>query len=52
MALAIELDLTPPQADMASAVGALRSHGRSLLLDNAESPRNCGIGYPPAPDTP
>jgi DNA-binding SARP family transcriptional activator/tetratricopeptide (TPR) repeat protein len=43
-ALAVELDLTPPHADTASAVGALRAYLRShrrwlLLLDNAESPR-------------
>lgn len=42
-ALAVELGLTPPQADKASAVGALRAYLRRqgrwlLLLDDAESP--------------
>jgi DNA-binding SARP family transcriptional activator len=42
-ALATELGLTPPRADTASAVGALRAYLRGhdqwlLLLDNAESP--------------
>ncbi len=42
-ALAAELDLIPPRADTASAVGALRAYLRGqgrwlLLLDNAESP--------------
>ncbi|MGH3981876.1 MAG: FxSxx-COOH system tetratricopeptide repeat protein, partial [Pseudonocardiaceae bacterium] len=41
--LAVELSLTPPHADKASAVGALRAYLRRqgrwlLLLDNAESP--------------
>lgn len=44
-ALAVELHLTPPQADTASAVGALRAYLRGhdrwlLILDNAESPRD------------
>ena len=42
-ALAVELGLTPPHADKASAVGAVRAYLRGqgrwlLLLDNAESP--------------
>ncbi|MGQ0774074.1 MAG: FxSxx-COOH system tetratricopeptide repeat protein [Pseudonocardiales bacterium] len=53
-ALAVELDLTPPQADTASAVNALRAylrgHGRwLLLLDNAESPRDLRDWLPAGP---
>jgi len=53
-ALAIELNLAPPSADMASAVGALhaylRGHGRwLLLLDNAESPHELRDSLPAGP---
>ncbi len=53
-ALAVELDLAPPRADTASAVGALRAylrgHGRWLLvLDNAESPRELRDWLPAGP---
>jgi len=53
-ALAVELDLTPPQADTASAVGALRTYLRGhsrwlLLLDNAESPRELRDWLPAGP---
>ncbi|MDQ3760570.1 MAG: NB-ARC domain-containing protein [Actinomycetota bacterium] len=56
-ALAAELDLIPPRADTASAVGALRAylrgHGRWLLvLDNAESPRELRDWRPLVPGTP
>ncbi|MGH4011173.1 MAG: FxSxx-COOH system tetratricopeptide repeat protein [Pseudonocardiaceae bacterium] len=53
-ALAAELNLAPPRADTASAVGALRSylrsHGRWLLvLDNAESPQELREWLPAGP---
>ncbi len=53
-ALAVELDLTPPHADTASAVGALRAYLRShsrwlLLLDNAESPADLRAWLPAGP---
>jgi TIR domain-containing protein/tetratricopeptide repeat protein/NB-ARC domain-containing protein len=53
-ALAVELRLTPPRTDTASAVGALRSylrtHGRWLLvLDNAEFPREMREWLPAGP---
>jgi tetratricopeptide (TPR) repeat protein len=53
-ALATELDVAPPRADTASAVGALRAylrgHGRWLLvLDNAESPQELGDWLPAGP---
>ncbi len=53
-ALAVELGLTPPRADTASAVGALRaylrSHGRWLLvLDNAELPHDLRAWLPAGP---
>ncbi|MGH4011175.1 MAG: FxSxx-COOH system tetratricopeptide repeat protein [Pseudonocardiaceae bacterium] len=53
-ALAAELDLIPPRADTASAVGALRAylrgHGRWLLvLDNAESPGDLRDWLPAGP---
>ncbi len=53
-ALAVELELAPPRADTASAVGALRaylrSHGRWLLvLDNAESSRDLRDWLPAGP---
>jgi tetratricopeptide repeat protein len=53
-ALAVELDLSPPRADTASAVGALhaylRSHSRWLLvLDNAESSRDLRDWLPAGP---
>ncbi|MGH3753679.1 MAG: FxSxx-COOH system tetratricopeptide repeat protein [Pseudonocardiaceae bacterium] len=53
-ALAAELGLTPPQADTASAVGALRAclrgQGRWLLvLDNAESPTDLRDWLPAGP---
>jgi TIR domain/NB-ARC domain len=53
-ALAIELDLIPPRADTASAVGALRAylrcHSRWLLLfDNADSPRQLRDWLPTGP---
>ncbi|MGH4026551.1 MAG: FxSxx-COOH system tetratricopeptide repeat protein [Pseudonocardiaceae bacterium] len=52
--LAGELDLIPPRADTASAVGALRAylrgHGRWLLvLDNAELPRELRDWLPAGP---
>ncbi|MGH4018571.1 MAG: NB-ARC domain-containing protein, partial [Pseudonocardiaceae bacterium] len=53
-ALATELDLIPPQANTASAVGALRAYLRGhsrwlLLLDNAESPRELRDWLPAGP---
>ncbi|MGH3812450.1 MAG: FxSxx-COOH system tetratricopeptide repeat protein [Pseudonocardiaceae bacterium] len=53
-ALAVELDLIPPRADTASAVGALRAYLRGhsrwlLLLDNAESPRELSDWLPAGP---
>ncbi|HKR52342.1 MAG TPA: FxSxx-COOH system tetratricopeptide repeat protein [Pseudonocardiaceae bacterium] len=53
-ALAVELGLTPPQADTTSAVGALRAYLRGhnrwlLLLDNAESPRELRDWLPAGP---
>ncbi|MGH3908797.1 MAG: FxSxx-COOH system tetratricopeptide repeat protein [Pseudonocardiaceae bacterium] len=53
-ALAIELDLVPPRADAASAIGALRAYLRSqsrwlLLLDNVESPRSLREWLPAGP---
>jgi DNA-binding SARP family transcriptional activator len=53
-ALAVELSLTPPHADTASAVGAvrkyLRCHSRWLLvLDNAESPGELRAWLPAGP---
>ncbi|MBV9731115.1 MAG: tetratricopeptide repeat protein [Pseudonocardiales bacterium] len=52
--LAVELGLTPPQADTASAVGALRSYLREhsrwlLLLDNAESTADLRAWLPAGP---
>jgi TIR domain/Tetratricopeptide repeat/NB-ARC domain len=53
-ALATELEVAPPRADTASAVGALRAylrcHSRWLLLfDNAESPRQLRDWLPAGP---
>ncbi|HKR51479.1 MAG TPA: FxSxx-COOH system tetratricopeptide repeat protein, partial [Pseudonocardiaceae bacterium] len=53
-ALAAELGLTPPRADTASAVGALRAYLRSrsrwlLVLDNAESPDDLRPWLPDGP---
>ena len=53
-ALAAELDLIPPRADTASAVGVLRAylrgHGRWLVvLDNADSPRELRDWLPAGP---
>jgi TIR domain/Tetratricopeptide repeat/NB-ARC domain len=53
-ALATELDLIPPRADTASAVGALRAYLRGhsrwlLVLDNAESPRQLREWLPAGP---
>ncbi|HEX6403536.1 MAG TPA: FxSxx-COOH system tetratricopeptide repeat protein [Pseudonocardiaceae bacterium] len=53
-ALAIELGLTPPRADTASAVGALRAYLRGhgswlLVLDNAESPGDLREWLPAGP---
>ncbi|MGH3755825.1 MAG: FxSxx-COOH system tetratricopeptide repeat protein [Pseudonocardiaceae bacterium] len=53
-ALAAELGLTPPQADTASAAGALRAclraQGRWLLIfDNAESPTDLHAWLPAGP---
>ncbi|MGH3993808.1 MAG: FxSxx-COOH system tetratricopeptide repeat protein, partial [Pseudonocardiaceae bacterium] len=53
-ALAVELDLIPPRADTASAVGALRAYLRMhrrwlLVLDNAESPRDLRDWLPAGP---
>ncbi|HKR50481.1 MAG TPA: BTAD domain-containing putative transcriptional regulator, partial [Pseudonocardiaceae bacterium] len=52
--LAAELDLRPPHADTAGAVGALRSYLRShsrwlVVLDNAESPRELRNWLPAGP---
>lgn len=53
-ALAVELGLTPPRADTASAVGALRRYLREhsrwlLLLDNAESTTDLRAWLPAGP---
>jgi DNA-binding SARP family transcriptional activator/tetratricopeptide (TPR) repeat protein len=53
-ALAVELGLTPPQADTVSAVGALRSYLREhsrwlLLLDNAKSTADLRAWLPAGP---
>jgi DNA-binding SARP family transcriptional activator len=53
-ALAAELDLIPPRADTASAVGALRGYLRGhrrwlLVLDNAESPADLRAWLPAGP---
>jgi tetratricopeptide (TPR) repeat protein len=50
-ALAAELGLTPPHADLAGAIGALRGYLRAqhrwlLLLDNAESPADLRAWLP------
>ncbi|MGH3900681.1 MAG: FxSxx-COOH system tetratricopeptide repeat protein [Pseudonocardiaceae bacterium] len=53
-ALAVELDLAPPQADTASAVGVLRAYLRGegrwlLILDNADSPGDLHTLLPAGP---
>jgi TIR domain/Tetratricopeptide repeat/NB-ARC domain len=53
-ALATELDVAPPRADTASAVGALRAYLRGhdrwlLVLDNAESPQELREWLPAGP---
>ncbi|MGH3834779.1 MAG: FxSxx-COOH system tetratricopeptide repeat protein [Pseudonocardiaceae bacterium] len=53
-ALAVELGLTPPRADTASAVGLLRAYLRShsrwlVVLDNAESSRELRDWLPAGP---
>ncbi|MGQ0774073.1 MAG: FxSxx-COOH system tetratricopeptide repeat protein [Pseudonocardiales bacterium] len=53
-ALAVELGLTPPQTDTASAIGALRAYLRGqgrwlLILDSAESPADLRAWLPVGP---